>query len=147
MEPLAPAPAPANPLGFSLSFMQGKGLLGLRARTFFELVPVVELDLEIPKLHFPFDVTGGAARFQHRRLVVRGGKLSVDAARTESWLSAQPRLAALGIEALTVRFAPGVAHFSGRVRAAERATDFAVQALVLPAGGGRAAAPTPRARR
>ncbi|HJZ86237.1 MAG TPA: hypothetical protein VKN99_13750, partial [Polyangia bacterium] len=134
-----PTHGPGNPLAFSLSFLEGKGLLGLRARTFFDLVALDRLELEIPRLRFPFDVTGGATRFQHKRCLLRSAVLAIDDARAESWLRSRPRLHELGVAELIVRFADGMILVAGRVQAGERSAEFTARALVAPAGGRRIA--------
>jgi tetratricopeptide (TPR) repeat protein len=105
-------PASANALGFSLSFAEGRGLLGLRERKLLDLVTLERLELEIPNLRFPFDVTGGAARFQHRRLRVREALLAIDEAQARVWLGARE---APGLEQLSLRFGDGAAVVRGRV--------------------------------
>src|SRR2546426_311104 len=99
MSAQAPNAAGGNPLGFSLSFARGRGLLGIGERVFFDLITLERLELEIPNLRFPFDVTGGAARFQHRRCRVREARLAIEEPRATAWLLAQE---AAGLGALTL---------------------------------------------
>src|SRR5687767_10468106 len=66
-----PPPTEGDPtLGFSLNFLSGRGLLSVRDRRSgpFE---VRLLEMEIPDISFPFDVTGGAERFKNRRCALR----------------------------------------------------------------------------
>jgi tetratricopeptide (TPR) repeat protein len=65
-----------SPLGFSLTFAAGKGIAALRNRR-LGAIEVERLDLEIPKLVFPFDISGGVSRFQNRRCVVRSASFSI----------------------------------------------------------------------
>jgi tetratricopeptide (TPR) repeat protein len=124
--------ASANALGFSLSFAEGRGLLGLRARTLFDRVALERLELEIPNLRFPFDVTGGAARFQNRRLRVREAQLAVSEEQAAAWLALRE---APGLERLSLRFGDGAALVSGRV--GER--EFLARLRLEAAGGPRVA--------
>lgn len=56
---------------FHLTFVQGRGLLSLSGREIEGLGRVDTLELEIPNLRFPFDLSGGVARFKNRRLRLR----------------------------------------------------------------------------
>jgi tetratricopeptide (TPR) repeat protein len=56
---------------FRLTFDQGRGLLSLSGRDFERLGHVESLELEIPNVRFPFDMSGGVARFKNRRLHLR----------------------------------------------------------------------------
>ncbi|MCC6811943.1 MAG: hypothetical protein IT381_31260 [Deltaproteobacteria bacterium] len=73
--PLAkPAPIePAEPesLGFALRLESGKALLELKNKAIGSGVTVGRLEMEIPKVKFPFDVSGGAERFHSTRCVLR----------------------------------------------------------------------------
>ena len=62
---------------FRLTFVQGRGLLSLVGRDFEGLGRVDSLELEIPNLSFPFDLSGGIARFKNRRLRLRELALTV----------------------------------------------------------------------
>jgi tetratricopeptide (TPR) repeat protein len=75
---------------FRLTFVQGKGLLSLTGRDFEDLGRVDRLELEIPNLHFPFDMSGGVARFKNRRLRLRELSLSVGAAEMTGFLARAP---------------------------------------------------------
>ncbi len=44
---------------FRLTFVEGQGLLSLTARDVPTFGRVERLDLEIPNLRFPFDLSGG----------------------------------------------------------------------------------------
>ncbi|MCU1276863.1 MAG: hypothetical protein JWM53_409, partial [bacterium] len=68
-------------LDFALRFVDGKGVLGLGDKTLFGLVGVEKLELRVTNLRFPYDVSGGAARFQSRRCEFGAAELSVDSAR------------------------------------------------------------------
>src|SRR5262249_14282863 len=57
-------------------FAAGKGIAALRGRR-LGAAEVDRLDLEIPRLGFPFDVSGGVSRFQSRRCIVRAAGFSV----------------------------------------------------------------------
>ena len=80
-ERLQPEPPPADAgrgaLGFALTFVDGQGVLALHDRPLRALARVDRLELEVPDLRFPFDLSGGVARFRHRRCRLRDLLLSV----------------------------------------------------------------------
>ncbi len=81
---------------FRLTFVQGRGLLSLAGRDFEGLGRVDSLELEIPNLHFPFDLSGGVARFKNRRLRLRELALFVGSRELTGFLARAP-LAEFGI--------------------------------------------------
>src|SRR5262245_51972922 len=110
----APLPTPSA-LGFSLSLVEGKGVLGLRGQPFFDVIAIEELELEIPGLRFPFDLTGGPSRFRRKRCRMRGATLVVTERRLDAWLRARPGLAELGVEELGARVVAGGLRLAGRL--------------------------------
>jgi tetratricopeptide (TPR) repeat protein len=131
-------PASANPLGFSLSFVEGRGLLSLRGKSFFDLLTLDRLELEIPHLRFPFDVTGGASRFQHKRCLVHLAQVALEERRAESWLRARPTLPAVGASRLALRFSDQLILVSGRLQAGDHQAPFTAKATLEPAHGEKA---------
>jgi tetratricopeptide (TPR) repeat protein len=81
---------------FRLTFVEGRGLLSLTGRDFEHLGHVERLELEIPNLRFPFDMSGGVGRFKNRRLRLRELALSVAGADLTAFLARAP-LADFGI--------------------------------------------------
>lgn len=81
---------------FRLTFVQGRGLLSLAGRDFEGLGQVDSLELEIPNLRFPFDLSGGVARFKNRRLHLRELSLFVGTREIAGLLRRAP-LAEFGI--------------------------------------------------
>jgi tetratricopeptide (TPR) repeat protein len=73
----------------------GKDGLGLElARpTPLGCLDVTELFVRLPSVRFPFDVTGGVAKFRHRRGVLDRASVELDARRTARW--AEPKLRGL----------------------------------------------------
>ncbi len=124
------------PLDFALRFVDGKGFLGLREAARFDLVGVERLELEIPNLRFPFDVSGGAERFQSRRCHVTGAELRVGEAQLAGWLDRRPALGRFGISGLTVRLDDGCIRLHGRARVGERETAITARLELHPAMDG-----------
>jgi tetratricopeptide (TPR) repeat protein len=81
---------------FRLTFVEGRGLLALGSRDFHALGHVDRLELEIPNLRFPFDLSGGVARFKNCRLDLRELALSIAGEDVTAALS-QARLPDFGL--------------------------------------------------
>ncbi|MBN2576742.1 MAG: hypothetical protein JXP73_19415 [Deltaproteobacteria bacterium] len=75
---------------FRLTFVQGRGLLSLAGRDFAGLGHVDSLELEIPNLRFPFDLSGGIARFKNRRLKLCELALAVGSDDLSGYLARAP---------------------------------------------------------
>jgi tetratricopeptide (TPR) repeat protein len=126
------ASSPPQSLDFSLRFVEGRGILGLKERTLFELVGIHRLELEIPQLRFPFDVSGGAQRFQSRRCHLQSAELRVDEARLSAWLNARTELARYGILSLSARVHEGRIVVHGRARVGEREAPYTARVRLCP---------------
>src|SRR5205085_7461422 len=111
----------------------------LRDHTVFDLVRIAELALEIPGLRFPFDLTGGATRFQRRRCALRRATLALTERRLDAWLRSRPRLRGLGIEELALRLAHGQLRVSGWQRVGQWTVELTAKIALRPADAGRAA--------
>jgi tetratricopeptide (TPR) repeat protein len=84
---------PASVVALRLAI--GKDGLGIelaRSAT-FECLDVVELVVRLPNVRFPFDVTGGVAKFRHRRGELERVAVELDTRRAARW--AEPRLRGL----------------------------------------------------
>ncbi|HEY3356183.1 MAG TPA: hypothetical protein VGQ83_23225, partial [Polyangia bacterium] len=130
-EHLEPSP---NAVGFSLSFVEGKGVLGLGPRRLGALLTCERLELEIPGLTFPFDVSGGAGRFQSRRCAVRQARLTLDEGPLAAHLARDPRVAAAGFGGLEARLRDGGVELAGRVRLGDAAAELTARGYLVPEG-------------
>ena len=81
--PRSPAHAPATELSLSIG-REGLGLELVKSVPFgpFRLT---ELSVDLPSLTFPLDVSGGVARFRHRRGVLRRMVLETDSEAIARW--------------------------------------------------------------
>jgi tetratricopeptide (TPR) repeat protein len=131
--PARPAPS-ANPLGFSLSFIAGKGVLGLAGRVAGGLCACERLELEIPRLSFPFDVSGGAGRFQSRRCLLRQARLVVDEAALTAALAGSAAVAEAGFGGLAVRLRDGIIEAGGRAHVGEAEAEVTARGYFTAAG-------------
>jgi tetratricopeptide (TPR) repeat protein len=120
-------------LDFALRFVDGRGVLGLGARTLFELVGVERLELTVPNLRFPFDVSDGPTRFQTRRCDFAGAELRIDGARLQTWIDGHARLGRLGISHLSARLADGRIELSARARVGDRLAAVTARVTLAPA--------------
>ena len=74
---VAPSAQPAEQLGFQMRFEAGRALLSLENRECDSGVVVRRALFEVPEVAFPLAVSGGALRFQNKRLILRAVELAV----------------------------------------------------------------------
>jgi tetratricopeptide (TPR) repeat protein len=122
-------------LDFALRFVDGRGLLGLRAPERVALAQLDRLELEVPQLRFPFDVTGGAARFQTRRCLLTAAELHVDESGLRSWLAERGHLQRFGVSRLECQLADGRILLHWRARVGEREAAATARLTLKPDGG------------
>src|SRR5690606_3334486 len=128
MTPSLPAAGDFS-LGFSLNFLSGKGLLTLKER---EIGPfeIKLLELEIPDISFPFDVTGGAERFKSRRCSLRHLVFGVDNEGLNAAIKRSP-LVDYGFQELKTAVRDGFVEFTGRFAVGDLQADFTFRAALL----------------
>src|SRR5262245_41891026 len=115
----------ADALGFVLQVAGERATLVLRERSFFGWLRVERLELEIPGLSFPMDLSGGAGRFQRRRCRLTPATIAIDDAGLATLLRARAAaLATAGFDDVHGRLLDGAIELSGRARAGERAAEF-----------------------
>jgi tetratricopeptide (TPR) repeat protein len=124
-EPGAPA------LGFALTLVEGRAVLGLEGRALSPLGRVERLEMEVPNLRFPFDFSGGVARFRGRRCRLRELVLSLSAGEVAAFLRS-PRLAEFGIFDPQVTLAGGELRLDAGARVGEREVGFTARARLEP---------------
>ncbi|MCK5800178.1 MAG: hypothetical protein KAI47_23470, partial [Deltaproteobacteria bacterium] len=126
-------PAVLKVPAFELSFVDGRGVLSLPAHTIGPLLFDV-LELDIPDLRFPVDMTGGVRSFRHRRCTVRRANLTIDIDTLASHFhDALPKegglvFANLGYSA----YDGGVFEIEGEVRLGAQETSFLFRGLIDP---------------
>lgn len=76
-DPTPQALGPPEQLGFHLRFEGGRALLALDNRVVGPGIEIKRALFEVPDVEFPLDVSGGAQRFQSRRLTLRAIELSL----------------------------------------------------------------------
>ncbi|MCA9669274.1 MAG: tetratricopeptide repeat protein, partial [Myxococcales bacterium] len=120
---------------FGLSFSAGRGLVTLRRHAVAGLVRVESLEMEIPDLRFPFDVSGGARHFRHRRCILRRCELAVSEQELERWLEERVQRAAYGYRRLRLRLRHDHFELSGAVAVGADETEFIARGVVMPTEG------------
>ncbi len=121
-----------NQLGFSLEFREQSALVSLVGRQVTDCLRVDKLELEVPEVTFPFDVSGGAEQFRHRRCLLRFLSISIvqdDLARFLSDLFEPERY---GIEQVEVTLDEGAGRLSGVFRVGSDSAVFSARFYVEP---------------
>ena len=116
---------------FRLTFVQGHGLLSLAGRDFEGLGRVDSLELEIPNLRFPFDMSGGVALFKNRRLRLRELALAVGSDALTGFLARAP-LGDFGIFDPRVTVEGSRLTLTARVRLGGREVELTAAAVLSP---------------
>jgi tetratricopeptide (TPR) repeat protein len=130
LEPAQRSPTENKP-DFEIQVEDGRGLLLLRPRLFFGWLRADQLELAIPNVRFPLDITGGMSQFQKQTCRIVRARLRVEASAMRAFVGARAeRLAQAGFENVRARFAPGAVTLSGRARVGERSADFTARARV-----------------
>jgi tetratricopeptide (TPR) repeat protein len=126
---------------FALRFIDGKGFLGLRETraatppSSLDPLEVNRLDLEIPNIRFPFDVSGDAGRFRTRRCLLTAAELRLDEERLQAWLDARRPLERFGLTELRARLADGRVELAARARVGEREASLTARIVLRTDAG------------
>jgi tetratricopeptide (TPR) repeat protein len=120
-----------NPLGFALDFLGGKAHVTLGRRHLGGLVRLDHLAMEVPGVSFPFDVSGGAGRFRHRRCRLRRYEASVEAEAFSSWFTGRDPLASYGFHEVSLRWLDGSIRIEGLARLGDRQVPFTARMSVV----------------
>jgi tetratricopeptide (TPR) repeat protein len=115
--------------GFALNFISGRGLLSLKDKPLGPL-EVKVLELEIPEISFPFDVSGGADRFKNRRCALRHLTYSLDADGLAAALKRND-LKTVGFHEIRAAIRDGFIELTGRFAVGEHQADFTMRAALL----------------
>src|SRR5262245_51049804 len=120
-------------LKFEIQVEDGRGALHLRPRTFFGWLRVQRLELELPQVSFPLDISRGIAQFQqHACRLVEVDFAIDDHDLAEMVVRRHALLAASGFEDLRVRFVDSAIELSGRARAEGASAEFTGHVCSIP---------------
>ena len=108
---------------FRLTFVEGRGLLSLAGRDLSAFGRVDKLELEIPDLRFPFDLSGGVNRFKNHRLKLREMVVSFAADDLAGFLR-EARLADYGLFGPEVEIDDGLGRIGARAMLGDRQAEF-----------------------
>jgi Tfp pilus assembly protein PilF len=108
---------------FRLTFVEGRGLLSLAGRDIPAFGRVERLELEIPNLRFPFDLSGGVTRFKNHRLRLRELAVSFQAGDLAGFLQ-KARLADYGLFGPEVEIEDGLVRIGARAVLGDRQAEF-----------------------
>ncbi|HTM19738.1 MAG TPA: hypothetical protein VL172_04500, partial [Kofleriaceae bacterium] len=123
-------------LGFTFRLAGGTGKLVLEDARFFGWLGVERLELEVPGLELPVDLTAGPERFQRRRTRVRIAALRLEQRDIDRLVAARAAAAAeVGIDRVQVRVREGFLAVAARAREGAHAADLTAR-IHLIAGSG-----------
>ncbi len=121
-------------LGFTFRFAGGAGKLALEDLSFFGWLRVERLELDVPGLSLPVNLSAGPEIFQRHRTRVRLASLRVDNLDLDRFLATRVgTLAELGVNQLEVRTCDGYLAAECRVREGPHVADLTFR--VSPARG------------
>ena len=122
---------------FRLTFVEGRGLLSLAGRDIAAFGRVEKLELEIPSLRFPFDMSGGVTRFKNHRLRLREMVVSFEANDLAGFLRGA-RLGDYGLFSPEVEIDNGLVRIGVRALLGERQAEFTATGALTMVHPGRA---------
>ncbi|MGQ0508935.1 MAG: flagellar hook-length control protein FliK [Myxococcaceae bacterium] len=114
------SPAELSVVGPELRLLDRRAFVGFPALSLSPGLVISDFALQIPEVSFPFNFTGGAARYQKKRLNFGFLELSVDSEVVARQISALASEVA-ELEDLRLHFRPGYLEGQARLRSAERA--------------------------
>ncbi len=121
-------------LGFTFRFAGGAGKLALEELSFFGWLRVERLELDVPGLSLPVDLSAGPEIFQRHRTRVRLASLRIDNLDLDRFVATRAaRLADLGVDQLEVRTCDGYLAAECRVREGPHVADLTFR--ISPAQG------------
>jgi tetratricopeptide (TPR) repeat protein len=120
-------------LRFTLSFIDGCGVLQLEDRALGTAGRADRLALDVPGLRFPFDLSGGLNSFQNRLTRLRELMLSVSCVELGKTFGRAP-LAGYGLFDPVVEFRADGLRLAARAEVGGRAAEVSMRAQVVPAG-------------
>ncbi len=102
------------PSGFELRLADGRAFVTAAGRPLAQGVVVRRFRMEVPRIRFPFDLTGGADRFRDQRCLLRELELAVDASALGRWIGEAVDLRGLCQGPLELAARPGFLELQGR---------------------------------
>lgn len=116
---------------FEVQVGDGRGTLLLKPRTFFGWLRIDSLQLAIPEVTFPLDITGGMAQFQRQRCPVLEATFTVERAGFAELVQRRASLlTAAGFGEVGVELAPEGIELTAQARLREWSAELLVRVAV-----------------
>lgn len=129
----APSPPPLR-----LSFIDGRGVVSSAGPRSLGPFLLQALELDIPDLRFPADISGGARHFRHRRCLLRQAAIECSLEKVARWLSDRlGRQSTVGYHDLRLREEGGQLGFEGKATLGAAEADFHGRLLLETRSEGR----------
>jgi len=125
-----PREEPPSQFRFSLLFEEGKGLLRLKKGLFFDIVHFLDLELEIPRIAFPVDVSEGPQTFRHTECLVNSLELNIYEHNLNQLIKSNFDYSGLDLEDIKVQFLDGGFLVSGIFRREEGTVRFTFRGAI-----------------
>lgn len=119
-----PSGEPPSQFRFSLLFEEGRALLNLHKGTFFDIAHILDLELEVPKITFPVDVSEGAQTFRKTECLINHLELNIYEDKLNEFIAHNIVYSRLGLEELRVHFLKGGFLVSGVFRGDKGSSRF-----------------------
>ena len=122
-----------NSLGFRLQRSGDSGKLSCDERTLFGFLHLDRLELEIPNLELPIDLSAGPELFQRRRTRVSAALLRMQQRDLEVVVeAARAKLRRRGIDHVVLRSADGYLSLGAQVRDAAQVGELTARVHLIP---------------
>lgn len=129
----APSPPPLR-----LSFIDGRGVVSSAGPRPLGPFLLQALELDIPDLRFPADISGGARHFRHRRCLLRQAAIECSLEKVARWLSDRlGRQSTVAYHDLRLREEGGQVGFEGKATLGAAEADFHGRLLLETRAEGR----------
>jgi tetratricopeptide (TPR) repeat protein len=117
-----------------LSLVDGRGVVTLSRPVTCGPLRLDELEMEVPSIQFPFDLSGGSRRFRHRRCRLTASLLQLQPKEILPWLTDR-LLRHTALRGITLGLDGGSFHVTGRYQQGGAAAPFLLHGIVQPDGG------------
>lgn len=129
-----PSAQKARTLSFGLSLVQHKGIVTLTQPLVSGLVSLDQLEMMIPEITFPFDLSGGASRFRHRRCHLQACSFGCSRISAQQWLDQRTEFRHAGFHNLRLFIESPLFGLTGIFNTGETSAQLVIRGFFLPAG-------------
>jgi len=125
-----PREEPPSQFRFSLVFEEGKALLRLKKGLLFDIVHFLDLELEIPRVTFPIDVSEGAQTFRGTECLVNALELNIYEDKLNQLIKSNFDYSGIDLEDISLQFLDGGFLVSGVSRKEEGTVRFTFKGAI-----------------